>query len=70
MADDKDKIITSEDLLEEVNKERKQRGEYEIPAIGQPSGGTFGYLAGKDKSWSNELAFFWKLVTGKYKEKK
>ena len=71
MADNKDKIVTSEDLREELNEERKARGEYDVPAInpGQ-SGVSFGTLARKDKTRSNELEFFFKLITGKDKKEK
>ncbi len=71
MADNKDKIVTSEDLREELNEETKARGEYEMPAINPgASGVSFGTLARKDKSWGNELEFFFKLITGKDKKEK
>ena len=71
MADNKDKIVTSEDLREELNEERKARGEYEMPAINPgASGVSFGTLARKDKSWGNGLEFFFKLITGKDKKEK
>ena len=69
MADKKDDIVTSEDLRKEINEERKQRGEYEIPAInpGQ-SGISFGTLARKDKSWDNFFDFAVKLFKGEKKK--
>ena len=71
MADNVDKIITSEDLRKEINEERAERGEYEMPAINPgASGVSFGTLARKDKSWDNEFDFFLKLFKGRKKKEK
>ena len=52
-------VITSDDLLKDVNKEREAQGLHEIPAVNSRSGGnTFARL---DKSFSSVPDFFMKL---------
>jgi len=57
---DNDKIYTSKNLHDEMNAERKRKGEAEIPAINALRGGT-GTIARKDKSWGSVPGFFVKL---------
>lgn len=67
MADNKDKIVTSEDLREELNEERKARGEYEMPAVNPGPGGGIGFstLSRRDKSFNSVGDFFVKLAKRK-----
>lgn len=54
---DNDKIYTSKGLHDELNAERKRKGESEIPAINALRGGT-STIARKDKSWGSVPEFF------------
>ncbi|MCR4710337.1 MAG: hypothetical protein K5653_08800 [Clostridiales bacterium] len=67
MADNKDKIVTSEDLREELNEERKARDEYEMPAVNPGPGGGIGFstLSRRDKSFNSVGDFFVKLAKRK-----
>ena len=62
-----DKVVSSKDLHEKLNEERKAEGKYSIPAInsGQTSTNTY---ARKDKSWSSVPDFFYKMIKGKDKK--
>ena len=70
MADNKDKILSSENFRKEINEDRKARGEYEMPALNPGTGGgiSFGTLAQKDKSFDSVGDFFVKL--GKIKKQR
>ena len=59
-----DKMVSSKDLHEKLNEERKAEGKYSIPAInsGQTSTNTY---ARKDKSWNSVPDFFYKLIKGR-----
>ena len=58
-----ERVITSNDLLNEVNEEREKQGLHEIPAVNSRSGGnTYARL---DKSFKNVPDFFIKLFSGK-----
>ncbi len=72
MADNKDKIVTSEDLREELNEERAEQGLYEIPAVNPGKGGgiSTNTLARKDKSFDNAADFFGKLIKMKKQRRK
>jgi len=61
---DDERIYTSKSLHDELNAERKRKGEDEIPAINALRGGT-GTIARKDKSWGSVPGFFAKLFKKK-----
>ena len=58
------KIVNSESIQKELNEARRKKGLPEIPAI-NPRGAGTSTLARKDKSWSNILDFFCKLIKQK-----
>ena len=53
-----EKIITSNDLLNQVNRERAANGEYKIKAINSVGGTTTNNYAKNDKSWNSVPGFF------------
>ena len=53
-------VVTSDDLLLDVNTEREKEGLHEIPAVNSRSSGTNTY-ARLDKSFSSVPDFFMKL---------
>ncbi len=53
--------VTSKDMLESVNRERKAKGESTLPAINTVSGVSSNNLARRDHSWSSLPDFFIKL---------
>ena len=56
-------VVTSRDLLDEINEERKEQGLHEIPEVNSRSGGnTFARL---DDSFKNVPDFFAKLFSKK-----
>ena len=56
-------VVTSRDLLDEINEERKEQGLHEIPEVNSRSGGnTFARL---DDSFKNVPDFFAKLFSNK-----
>ena len=58
-----ERVIASNDLLNEVNEEREKQGLHEIPAVNSRSGGnTYARL---DKSFKSVPDFFMKLFSGK-----
>ena len=57
--------ITTEDLREQINREREREGLHEIPAINSRSGGNS--YARMDKSFSSVPDFFRQLFFGKKK---
>ena len=61
------KVVSSKDLHEKMNEERKAEGKYSIPAInsGQTSTNTYARM---DKSWSSTPDFFYKMIKGKDKK--
>ena len=59
-----EKIISSDSIQKELNESRRKKGLPEIPAI-NPRGAGTSTLARKDKSWSNILDFFCKLIKQK-----
>lgn len=59
-----EKIISSDSIQKELNESRRKKGLSEIPAI-NPRGAGTSTLARKDKSWSNILDFFCKLIKQK-----
>ena len=70
MAENKDKILSSENFRKEINEDRKARGEYEMPAVNPRNGGNVSTLARKDKSFDNAADFFSKLVKMKKQRRK
>ena len=64
-----DSNYTSADLTKELNEERKEKGLYELPEINAGLTST-GQYARMDKSFSNSLDFFVKLVKKGKKTKK
>ena len=63
--DDADAIISSKDLHESMNRERKARGETSIPSINNVQGASSSNLARRDHSWSSVPDFFIKLFRRK-----
>lgn len=59
-----DKIYTSQNLREEMNQERKRRGESALPEINPCRGGN-NTVARKDKSWTTVFGFFKKAKDNK-----
>ena len=59
--------VSSKDLHKEMNIERKNRGDGELPAINTVTGVSTNNLARRDKSWSSVPDFFIKLIRGKHK---
>lgn len=53
-----EKIITSNDLLNQVNRERAASGEYKIKAINSVGGTTTNNYSKHDKSWNSVPGFF------------
>lgn len=72
MAENKDKILSSENFRKELNEERSEQGLYEIPAINPGRGGglSTSTLARKDKSFDNAADFFGKLINMKKQRRK
>lgn len=66
MSGNNEKILNSQTLHEEFNKERKKAGLYELPAINCRKGST-GTYARKDKSFSSAFDFFRQMFGGKEK---
>lgn len=58
---DDDKINSSKNLHEEVNRERKAKGEPTVPQINTLGGISTNNIAARDKSWSSVPDFFIKL---------
>ena len=57
-------VVTSDDLLRDVNTEREKEGLHEIPAVNSRSSGTNTY-ARMDKSFNSVPDFFRKLFLKK-----
>ena len=53
-----EKIITSDDLLKQLNKERAASGDYKIKAINSVGGTTTNNYSKNDKSWNSVPGFF------------
>jgi len=63
-AEGTEHTVSSKDLLDEINEERKEQGLHEIPAVNSRSSGTNTY-ARLDKSFSSVPDFFIKLFSKK-----
>ena len=70
MSDKDERIISSEALRTELNKERAKEGLYEVPAVNPRSGGNVASISRKDKSFDNAADFFGKLIKQKKQRKK
>ena len=55
------KIVTSKDLLDEVNRENQKKGNPEIPEVNPTAGVSTNSIAIRDKSWGSVPGFFAKL---------
>ena len=67
--DDAEKVaITTRDMLQDINKERREKGLYEIPAHNEAAGANTGKLARMDKSFSSVPDFFRQLIFGRDKK--
>ncbi len=67
--DDSGKVaITTKDMLRDVNKERREKGLYEIPEINEAAGANTGNLARRDNSFKSVPDFFKKLIFGRDKK--
>ncbi|MBQ3322120.1 MAG: hypothetical protein IJH05_04675 [Firmicutes bacterium] len=64
-GEDEEKVISSKDLHEAMNRERAAKGEGSIPAINTVQGTSTSNLARRDHSWSSVPDFFIKLFRGK-----
>ena len=53
-----EKIITSDDLLNQLNRERAASGDYKIKAINSVGGTTTNNYAKNEKSWNSVPGFF------------
>ena len=53
-----EKIITSDDLLKQLNRERAASGDYKIKAINSVGGTTTNNYAKNEKSWNSVPGFF------------
>ena len=53
-----EKIITSDDLLKQLNRERAASGDYKIKAINSAGGATSNNYSKSDKSWNSVPGFF------------
>ncbi|MBQ6495855.1 MAG: hypothetical protein IJI74_01660 [Firmicutes bacterium] len=62
--EDDDKIVTSQSLHEQVNRERQREGMNTIEAINTIGGTSTSNLARKDKSWNSVPDFFIKMTKG------
>ena len=61
--EDTEPVVTSRDLLHDINEEREKQGLYELPEVNSRSGGnTFARL---DKSFNSVPDFFIKLFSKK-----
>ena len=67
MAENKDKILSSENFRKEINEDRKARDEYEMPAVNPGPGGGIGFstMSRRDKSFNSVGDFFVKLAKRK-----
>ena len=63
--EDPDAVISSKDLHESMNRERKARGETSIPSINNVQGASSSNLARRDHTWSSVPDFFIKLFRRK-----
>lgn len=59
-----DKTVTSHELQEELNKERRSQGKQGMPAINSGTLSTSTY-ARMDKSWKSVPDFFKQLIRGR-----
>ncbi len=64
-GDKGDKVISSKDLHEDMNRERAAKGEENIPAINTVQGASTSNLARRDHSWSSVPDFFIKMFRKK-----
>ena len=62
-SEDTEPVITSRDLLHDINEEREKQGLYELPEVNSRSGGNV--YARLDKSFSSVPDFFIKLFSKK-----
>ena len=62
--EDAENVVTSDDLLRDVNADREREGLHEIPAVNGRSAGTNTY-ARLDKSFNSVPDFFIKLFSKK-----
>ena len=60
--------LRSSDLHEQMNRERREKGEAELPSINTVQGTSTNNLARRDHSWSSVPDFFVKLVRGNKKD--
>ena len=58
-------VITTKEMLQDVNEEREKEGLHQIPEINSASGASTGTLARKDNSFSSVPDFFKKLFSKK-----
>ena len=62
-SEDTEPVVTSRDLLNDINEEREKQGLYELPEVNSRSGGNA--YARLDKSFNSVPDFFIKLFSKK-----
>ena len=68
MTKDNEKILSSSNLHEEWNEERREKGLKEMPAVNPKGAGSTSTYARMDDSWKSAPGFFKQLIK-KNKEK-
>ena len=65
MTKDNEKILSSSNLHEEWNEERREKGLKEMPAINPKGAGSTNTYCQADKSWKSAPDFFKQMIKGK-----
>ncbi len=65
MIKDNEKILSSSNLHEEWNEERREKGLKEMPAINPKGAGSTNTYCQADKSWKNAPDFFKQMIKGR-----
>ncbi|MGX8774031.1 MAG: hypothetical protein ACSW8G_03120 [Bacillota bacterium] len=60
-----ERIITSDDLLKQLNRERAAKGEHALKAVNSAGGATTNNYSKDDKSWNSVPGFFKKAFSHK-----
>jgi len=70
MTKDDEKILSSSNLHEEWNEERREKGLKEMPAVNPKGAGSTSTYARMDDSWKSAPGFFKQLIKIKKDDKK
>jgi len=65
MTKDNEKILSSSNLHEEWNEERREKGLKEMPAVNPKGAGSTNTYCQADKSWKSAPDFFKQMIKGK-----